>query len=291
MTRFFSFLMLLLLCAACAPALPTPTPRPWQAATPVSAPTSLSARVSPAAPQPTQPVACSQSAGRLAEGEISTPLLDKPLRYQVYLPPCYQQYAPLPTLYLLHGQASDETQWLRLGLQAEMDALLQTPGANPFAVVLPFDYSYKQPREYGFEQAFLNLLMPEVEARFGLATQRQGRAIGGLSRGGAWALYLASRHPELFSAVGAHSPAVFYSDTGAFPLRLRAIDPALQLTFYVDAGRNDPDLTVIEAVVRTLDELDFPYEWHANQGFHDEKYWSAHLQAYLRWYALQLKGG
>lgn len=256
---------------------PSPSTPPQQAATPTAAET----------PAPV----CNTHQGSLQTGgEISAPQMDKPLRYQVYLPPCAEsQPNRLPVLYLLHGQASDETQWLRLGLQQAMDELLQKPGIRPFAVVLPFDYSYKQPREYGFEQAFLTRLMPEAQSRFGLSALSAENAIGGLSRGGAWALYLGSRHPELFAAIGAHSPALFYSDTGSFPLRLRSMEAGLRPAFYLDAGQNDPNLSIIEAMVQTLDELGFAYEWHANQGFHDEKYWSTHLPAYLAWYALQFQ--
>jgi enterochelin esterase-like enzyme len=34
-----------------------------------------------------------------------------------------------------------------------------------------------------------------------------------------------------------------------------------------------------------LDEMNIPHEWHAYIGFHEEKYWSAHVEEYLRWYA------
>ena len=51
-------------------------------------------------------------------------------------------------------------------------------------------------------------LMPHIKQTTRVARDRQGRAIGGISLGGSLALTLALDHPDLFSAVGGHSPAV-----------------------------------------------------------------------------------
>lgn len=279
-----SLLTLLLLLMACSPpsaltppAAPPPSPNVSPAASPSPAATTLIS------------AACSESSGRVVNGLIETKLLDKPMRYAVYLPPCYAEAEDrYPALYLLHGQGFDENQWLRLGLAEEMDALLAAGEISPFVVILPFDYSYQQPGQYRFEQVFVELLLPRMQADYRLRAGRESAAIGGLSRGGAWALYLGSRHPDLFAFIGAHSPALFYGDMGAFPLRLRDLPAGQKPSFYVDAGNNDPDLAVIQTIVQWIDNQNLEYEWHANVGFHDEKYWRAHLPDYLRWYGEKL---
>ncbi len=277
-----SLLTLMILLMACSPAATTPPP---SGETP-SAPPSASPAASPdSAPTVASAAGCSSVSGQIVTGVVETELLDKPMRYQVYLPPCYaDSSARYPALYLLHGQNFDETQWLRLGLAEQMDALLAAGEFLPFVVILPFDYSYKQPAQYAFEQVFIEMLLPRLQKEYRLRSGRDSNAIGGLSRGGAWAFYLGSRHPDLFAFIGAHSPALFSSDMGAFPLRLRDLPEGQKPSFYIDAGNNDPDFALIRQVVDWIDGQTLAYEWHYNLGFHDESYWRAHLVDYLRWY-------
>ncbi|NCP88351.1 MAG: hypothetical protein CO094_03960 [Anaerolineae bacterium CG_4_9_14_3_um_filter_57_17] len=275
-------LMLLLLFAACAP-VGAPLP---PSALPASTRTNLPATATSLPILTAAAPACRETVGAIDAGVIETDLLDKPMRYCVYLPPCYAADAETryPVLYLLHGQSFDETQWLRIGLAGEMDTLLAAAEIPRFVVVLPFDYSYKQPTQYPFEEVFIKLLLPKIKQDYRLRPGRASAAIGGLSRGGAWALYLGSRHPDLFGFIGAHSPALFYADMGAFPLRLRDLPDGQKPLFYLDAGDNDPDLDLIQQVVTLIDSQNLEYEWHYNLGFHNEAYWSAHLADYLRWY-------
>lgn len=224
---------------------------------------------------------------------VGAELLDKPMDYHVLVPPCYveQVEKSYPVLYLLHGQNADQEQWLRLGLAETAGRLMSEDEIPAFLIVLPFDHSPKQPREYRFEQVFLEELIPQIAQDYRTLGGPEARAIGGLSRGGAWAIYLASRHPDMFGVVGAHSPAVFYSNSGALPVRLRDIPAAQRPVFYVDAGDKDVDFRTIQRFTDLLNELGIPHEWHYNLGFHDEAYWSGHLEEYLRWYGSQLLSG
>ncbi len=209
--------------------------------------------------------------------------------YHVILPPCYAEspHQRYPSLYLLHGQNFDEDQWLRLGVAETAQRLMQAGEIVPFIIILPFDHSFKQPRDYNFEEVFLSLLLPRIDAEYRTLARPQARAIGGLSRGGAWAIYLASRHPDLFGIVGAHSPVVFYSNTSALPIRLRDIPVEQKPVFYIDAGNNDVDFRDVQQFTELLNGLDVPHEWHYNQGFHNEAYWSRHVEEYLSWYSSQ----
>lgn len=213
------------------------------------------------------------------------------MEYVVLLPPCYEQQAGgrYPVLYLFHGLGADQEQWLRLGLAERAEAMMLAGEIPPFLVVLPFDFSFRQPGEYRFEEVFLEHLMPEIEARYRASDERAGRAVGGLSRGGAWAIYLASRNPHLFAAVGGHSPVVFSSTGGALTLLLRDIAPDLRPTFYIDAGDRDVDFRGIRAFTGLLNEYGYSHEWHSNLGYHDEAYWSARVGEYLAWYGRQFE--
>lgn len=208
------------------------------------------------------------------------------MRYVVYLPPCYDVGTEnFPVLYLLHGQNYDEEQWIRIGAVETAERLIRSGEIPPFLIVFPYDHSFKQPTEYKFAQVFLEMLIPRIESEYRARTDAASRAIGGLSRGGAWAIHLGLRNPGLFGVVGAHSPAVFYSDMTTLRLRLRDADRETFPRVYVDVGLSDSQYQNALAFARLLDEMNLPHEWHEYIGFHDEAYWSAHVEEYLRWYA------
>ncbi len=209
--------------------------------------------------------------------------------YHVLLPPCYaeQPGQRYPVLYLLHGQNFTQDQWLDLGVAEHAERLMRSGDIPAYLIVLPFDHSFKQPREYKFEQVFIEQLVVQIDESYRTLAQPASRAIGGLSRGGAWAIYLASRHPRLFGVVGAHSPAIFYSNNSALPVRLRDIPLEQRPTFYIDAGDKDVDFREIQRFTDLLNELGYAHEWHYNLGFHDESYWSSHVAEYLAWYGAQ----
>jgi enterochelin esterase-like enzyme len=293
MTRFIRHtvfcLSLLAALAACVPSnRPGATATPVATATlPASLPTSTLSPLPTRAPTPTQTTGCHTLPGQLLNGEIVTVLLAKPMTYRVYLPACYveDQAQHYPVLYLLHGQTYNEDQWIRLGVPTTADRLIAAGQAAPFIVVFPYDYSYLQPWQYHFEEVFMQLLVPQIDATYRTLPDAAHRAVGGLSRGGAWALHLGIHHPDVFGAIGAHSPAIFYSDAGSLPLYLRDI-PASQLPrIYLDAANNDSELPSSENIRQLLDRFKVPYEWHESAGFHDETYWGAHVEEYLRWYA------
>jgi enterochelin esterase-like enzyme len=230
---------------------------------------------------------CTETQGSLQQGVINTDLLDKPMTYNVYLPPCYtfDETTRYPVLYLLHGQTADENQWLQLGLAETADRLVASGELQPFIVVMPFDYSLRLPLEYPFEEVFVQMLLPEIDSQYRTLAERPGRAIGGLSRGGGWALWIGLRHPDLFSAIGGHSPGIFNAQFNSTMIKaLQAIPPELQPVIYLDAGRNDIDLKTISRFTTLLVDLNLPHEWRLNLGYHDESYWHAHLEEYLRWY-------
>ena len=290
---------LLYFCCACLLfsiicACSSPAPGPSATAvliTPLSAVSSTPTVVSPAVAKttltPTAVPACSQISGRLVKGEIKTPMLYKPMRYIVYLPPCYDASGEksYPVLYLFHGQGYAEDQWVRLGVQTRADALISSGKLPPFLVVMPFDYSYKQPTEYAFEEVFLRALIPTIQKDFRVRRGRENRAIGGLSRGGAWALHIGMRNPALFGSIGGHSAAIFVIDEKALRSRTLAVSENIMPRIWLDAGDHDSELALIGGYEQFLTEHKVSHEWHVYTGWHEEKYWSSHLDQYLSWYA------
>src|SRR5260370_21234902 len=59
-----------------------------------------------------------------------------------------------------------------------------------------------------YEVFLVQEFLPGIEMRYTPRTGRANRGVCGVSMGGYGALHLAFRHPQLFSAVSAHSPAI-----------------------------------------------------------------------------------
>ncbi|MBI3762488.1 MAG: hypothetical protein HY260_11585, partial [Chloroflexi bacterium] len=155
----------------------------------------LAARITPALASAAARLACVQRQGRIVRAAVTSEVYDAPVPFMIYLPPCYDRMDDaLPVIYLLHGGASDETQWPDLRVQAAADELI-TQGTPPFVVVMPGGLYYPN---VNYEAFMLGEVLPQVEHRFRVAADGSGRAIGGISLGGYWALRIAFHHPRDF---------------------------------------------------------------------------------------------
>jgi enterochelin esterase-like enzyme len=213
--------------------------------------------------------------------------MPKPMRLIVYLPPCYARRTDLryPVLYLFHGQTYDENQWVRLGAPATADQLVSSGEVLPFLIVMPFDPYPQQPYEYGFDEGFLQDLLPYVDSYYRTLADRFHRAVGGLSRGSSWALHFGLSRPDLFGKIGMHSPIIFASDGLLVEKWLDIIPPDRMPQIYLDISENDQDINNARWLEDIFTVRAIPHEWHLNTGFHTEEYWTAHVEEYLRWYA------
>lgn len=123
----------------------------------------------------------------------------------VYLPACYEADPArrFPVLYLLHGAGNTEQQWPDVGIAAAADAVIGSGDIGPMIIVLP---NGGPGLPHTLVEQVSDQLNPWADTTYRTIAQRSGRAIGGISRGGAIALLAAAAHPELFQAVGGHSP-------------------------------------------------------------------------------------
>lgn len=212
-----------------------------------------------------------------------------PLEYRIYLPPCYEQQADrrYPALYLIHGQNFNHDQWDRLGVDEAMDAGVAAGELPPFLIVLPRDRSWAQPTEDGFGRALIEDLLPTIDETYRTLPGREYRAVGGLSRGASWSIHLGFSQWELFGAIGLHSPPVFWTDTAHIREWLNAIPLEEMPRIYMDIGEKDRQEIMRSAVwfEQLLTENGIPHEWYLFPGYHEEAYWEAHVEQYLRWYS------
>ena len=146
-------------------------------------------------------------------------------RALVYTPAAYENDRKrYPVLYLQHGMGEDETGWSRQGLmQNIMDNLIAKGEAVPMIVVMesgdvkaPFRGGSNDAGRstYGasFYNVLLNDLIPTIDRTFRTKSDRDHRAMAGLSWGGHQTFDVVFTHLDKFSYAGAFSGAIFGLD-------------------------------------------------------------------------------
>jgi enterochelin esterase-like enzyme len=265
---------------------PTPTPEP-AAVEPLGLEPELAANV-----QAEATAICTDRQGAVRDGQFKSDIVGRRQHYYIYLPPCYEfdPTARYPVVYLLHGIPMDENHWLDEGVVEAADRLFSSGTLQPFIIVMPHgDYGLYTDTSGGpksFEGVFVNELVPAIDGRFRTLAGAQHRAIGGISRGGVWALEIAFTHPELFSAVGGHSPALSVNRAAPQydPITLARTAPIEQLRFFLDAGDKDWTRTETLELSKVLAARYIPHTYTVGQGIHDYPYWASQVEAYLKFY-------
>ena len=129
-----------------------------------------------------------------------------------------------PVLYLQHGMGEGETSWAIQGkMQHIMDNAIASGEAVPMLVVMesgdikqPFGGGNNQAgrSEYGatFYPVLLNDLIPYIDANFRTKTDRENRAMAGLSWGGHQTFDVVLQNLDKFAWLGTFSGAIFGLD-------------------------------------------------------------------------------
>ena len=293
MTNFRQFTPLcaffLIFLAACSPAL-VASPEPTAI---LSAPTLPPKNTPDAEPKPVNAALDEESActspGAVERYQIESKILNSPLYISVYLPPCYDASwdEGYPALYLLHGQTFNDRMWIELGAPEIVDRLVLSGNALPFMMVMPYEeFYYRDVESNLFPDALTDEILPWVEKNFNVCDEIFCRALGGISRGASWAMRIGLTEPGIFSSIGGHSLPTFRGDISRLPGWLDNIPSRQMPRIYIDTGRFDPEVKAAYRFESVLNEKGIPHTWHLNDGRHNEEYWSAHIEDYLRWYAV-----
>jgi enterochelin esterase-like enzyme len=168
--------------------------------------------------------------GELRQVWYRSATMGLPRRMFVYTPPGYEKSKEMyPVLYLLHGWGGDEEEWTNAGFLPQlMDNLLAEGKIKPMVVVMPNGHPDEQaaphvlpsaaqpgmPTQEVSEvhtrlsaQGMMEDVIPFIEANYRVKTDRDDRAIAGLSMGGEQATYIGLNHLDRFAWIGAFSPA------------------------------------------------------------------------------------
>jgi len=163
----------------------------------------------------------------------------------VYLPPNYDSQTKVryPVLYLQHGAGEDETGWIRQGhAHFILDNLIAQKSCKPMIVVMAYGYAKRagqsapdlfakpfgspemikamQDMAAAFEDDVTQVLIPYIDSTFRTLSDRDHRAMAGLSMGGMQTFQITLNHLDLFSYIAGFSGA-----GGMFVLGDRKLDP------------------------------------------------------------------
>jgi enterochelin esterase-like enzyme len=144
------------------------------------------------------------------EGAVHSPTLGEAIAYRAYV---VGEGADLPWGLLLHGRTGASADWDEVLPSLEAAAL---PPFLGIAVDAPWlerssfytDSAYRDGQ--AVETALVRDLVPHVSREWPVAVERSARLVAGYSMGGAGALRLALRYPELFGGLVALSPATYF---------------------------------------------------------------------------------
>ena len=204
----------------------------------------------------------------------------------VYTPPGYSTAKKYPVLYLLHGIGGDEYEWMRGGRpDIVLDNLYAEHKIEPMIVVMPNGRAMKDDRAGGnifdslkvqafatFEKDLLNDLIPFIENKYPVLTDRNSRALAGLSMGGGQSLNFGLGNLDQFAWVGGFSSA----PNTKRPEDLLA-DPVAAIKqlklLWISCGDNDGLLRVSQRTHDYLFEKGVPHIYYLEPGVHDFKVW------------------
>ncbi len=139
----------------------------------------------------------------------------------VYTPAEYETGAgKYPVLYLQHGMGEDERGWHQQGCMANiLDNQIASGKCEPMLVVMDYGncgYSFGTKKGERFEEfgasftpILLEEIIPYIESTFRVKTDRENRAMAGLSWGGLQTFQTAIPNLDKFAWIGAFSGAIF----------------------------------------------------------------------------------
>lgn len=231
--------------------------------------------------------------GKLEPVEYDSKTVGNKRKTLVYLPPGYSADTKYPVLYLLHGIGGDEEEWHRGGHpELILDNLIADKKAVPMIVVLPNGRAQPNDRAEGnvfaaapafekFEQDLLKDLIPFIESKYSTKTDRESRALAGLSMGGGQSLNFGLDHLDTFAWIGGFSSA----PNTKSPEQL-VPDPAkatqMLKLLWISGGDRDGLLNIGQRTHAYLKEKNVPHIWHLDSGGHDFNVWKNDLYLFAQ---------
>ena len=167
-----------------------------------------------------------------------------------------------------------------------LDNLIAEKKVAPMVVVMPFAYAYPwhagvagDKQRADFEKDLTEDLIPFVQANYRVSTDREHRALAGLSMGGGLTLAIGPRHLDLFSRL-----AVFSSGAGQNPEQslaaigknAKAINDKVRL-FWIGVGTEDGAMAGAKRASDYLNSVGVKHIYKTSPGAHTWIVWRKYL--------------
>lgn len=231
--------------------------------------------------------------GTLKMIEYESKTVGSTRKMQVYTPPGYATDKKYPVLYLLHGIGGDETEWQRFASpDILLDNLIADGQAVPMIIVMPNGRAQKNDRAEGdvfasapafaaFERDLLDDVIPTIESRYSTYTDRDHRALAGLSMGGGQSLNFGLTHLDTFAWIGGFSSAPNTKPPAELVPDPKAVKEHLELLF-LSCGNQDGLIRISQDVHAYLKDNDVPHVWHVDGNGHDPAHWKNSLYHFVQ---------
>ncbi|MGM8362475.1 alpha/beta hydrolase [Flavobacterium sp. ARAG 55.4] len=232
-----------------------------------------------------------QERAAIAHGKIDTISYDSKTvgttrKALVYTTPGFSKSNKYPVLYLLHGIGGDEKEWLKGGSpQVILDNLYAEGKIKPMIVVMPNGRAIKDDRATGnimasdkvqgfttFERDLLDDLIPFIEKTYPTLTDRENRAIAGLSMGGGQSLNFGLGNLDKFAWVGGFSSAPNTKLPEVLVPNPEEAKKQLKL-LWISCGDADGLLNFSKRTHDYLLQNNVPHVYYLEPGGHDFKVW------------------
>ena len=259
---------------------------------------------------------CFGQMGKVYDNEImSTSILKGERNYAVYLPPDYDtSQRSYPVLYLLHGGGDDHTGWVQFGEVLHIaDEAINNRSATPMIIVMPDGKTgrlgFFNQDEWPYEDYFFEELIPHIEKKYRVKSEKRYRAVAGLSMGGGGSFMYALHRPDMFSSACPLSayvgPLSFEEFKSTIPAGLSQVsDSVLQnyyerhnaitlveslpaddiksVRWYIDCGDDDFLFEGNSLVHIAMTKREIPHEYRVRDGAHNWTYWRESLPEVLK---------
>ena len=246
------------------------------------------------------------------ECEMQSEILGCTKKFCIYLP---QEYADenrtFPVLYLLHGLTDTHTAWRDRGNVNEIATeIFQLGQAREMIIVMPdagttYD-GYFNSEEWRYEDFFFQEFIPHVESTYRIISDKQHRAIAGLSMGGGGTTWYAINHSEMFSSAYAmsalmglvdgtwitHTPDArrrVFMESAVANNNITAVENATQeqrariasVRWFIDVGDDDFLFDNNMEFIKAMRSKRIPYQLRVREGGHTWQYWQQALRIAL----------
>jgi enterochelin esterase-like enzyme len=230
-------------------------------------------------------------------------------RMHVYTPPGYESgEGKYPIFYLLHGASDCDDSWTSVGRAGFiLDNLIAAGKAKPMVVVMPAGHtgpfrfrppgSGSRPPVDEFITDFVNDIMPYAETHYRVYTDRDHRAMAGLSMGGGHTLNIGFPHLDQFAYLGVFSSGIFgitgparggargaaagpsWEEQHREVLDNAELKKGLKLVWFA-TGRDDFLVTTSRATVEMLRKHGFDVVYEETDGAHTWINWRHYLSEF-----------